>query len=168
MPVVDDAIEEVVNGETRIMPPNKWKHTIIVENLSDALKAQVDRKAVRVDATVFGLIIRKTPLTSRVPDLAVFIKQNIVEQDGYIHSAPELVVEVLSPADTRRLMNEKIRDYESIAASELWIVFPEAQTVEVLLFQNGKLVTERVVTQGQLSSKVFPGVAIDVSSIWPD
>ena len=62
----------------------------------------------------------------------------------------------------------KIRDYESIAASELWIVSPEAQTVEVLLFQNGKLVTERVVTQGQLSSKVFPGVAIDVSSIWPD
>ena len=168
MPVVDDAIEEVVNGETRIMPPNKWKHTIIVENLSDALKAQVDRKAVRVDATVFGLIIRKTPLTSRVPDLAVFIKQNIVEQDGYIHSAPELVVEVLSPADTRRLMNEKIRDDESIAAPELWIVSLGAQTVEVLLLQDGKLVTERVVTQGQLSPKMFPGVAIDVPSIWPD
>jgi Uma2 family endonuclease len=168
MPVAEDAIEEVVNGEIRILPPNKWKHTIIVENLSDALKAHVDRKAVRVVATVFGLIIRKTPLTSRVLDLAVFIKQNIVEQDGYIHSAPELVVEVLSPANTRRLMNEKIRDYESIAVPELWIISPEAQTVEVLLLQNGKLVTERVVTQGQLSPKLFPGVAIDVPSIWPD
>lgn len=167
MPVVEDAIEEVANGEIRIMPPNKWQHAIIVENLSDALKAQVDRKAVRVVATVFGLIIRKTPLTSRVPDLAVFIKQNIVEQDGYIHSAPELVVEVFSAANTRRLMNEKIRDYESIAAPELWIVSPEAQTVEVLLLQTG-IVTDRVVTQGQLSPKLFPGVAIDVSAIWPD
>src|SRR5690349_11117940 len=117
MPVVDDAIEEVVNGEIRIMPPNKWKHAIILENLSDALKAQVDRKAVRVVASVFGLIIRKTPLTSWAPELAVFIKQNIVEQDGYIHSAPELVVEVLSLANTRRLMNEKISDYQSIASS---------------------------------------------------
>src|SRR6266849_5999831 len=147
MPVVDDAIEEVVNGEIRIMPPNKWKHTIIVGNLSDALKAQVDQKAVRVVTAVFGLIIRKTPLTSRVPDLAVFIKQNIVEQDGYIHSVPELVVELLSPANTRRLMNQKIRDYESVAAPELWIISAEAQTVEVLLLKNGKLVTDRVVTQ---------------------
>jgi len=24
MPVVEDAIEEVVNGEVRLMPPNKW------------------------------------------------------------------------------------------------------------------------------------------------
>jgi Uma2 family endonuclease len=168
MPIVDDAKEEVVNGEIRITLPNKWKHAIIVGNLSDALKAQVDQDAVHVVATVFGLIIRKAPLTSRVPDLAVFIKQNIVEQDGYIHSAPELVAEVLSPANTRRLINEKIRDYESIAAPELWIVSPEAQTVEVLLLQNGKLVTERVVTQGQFSPKLFPGVAIDVSAIWPD
>ena len=168
MPLVDDAIEEVVNGEIRIMPPKKWKHTIIVENLSDALKAQVDRKAVRVVASVFGLISRKTPLTSWAPELAVFIKQNIVEQDGYIHSAPEVVVEVLSLANTRRLMNEKISDYQSIAAPELWIISSEAQTVEVLLLQNGKLITDRVVTQGQLSAKLFPGVAVDVSTIWPD
>ena len=67
MPVVEDAIEEVVNGEVRVMAPNKWKHAVIVENLSEALKAQVDRKAVRVVGHVFGLIIRKTPLTSRVP-----------------------------------------------------------------------------------------------------
>jgi hypothetical protein len=31
-----------------------------------------------------------------------------------------------------------------------------------------KLATDRVVTQGHLSPKVFPGVAVDVSSIWPD
>ena len=38
MTVVEDAIEEVVNGEVRIMPPNKWKHAVIVENLSEASK----------------------------------------------------------------------------------------------------------------------------------
>ena len=37
----------------------------------------------------------------RVPDIAVFIRKNVIEQDGYIHSEPELVVEVLSPANTR-------------------------------------------------------------------
>ncbi|MBZ5593209.1 MAG: Uma2 family endonuclease [Acidobacteriia bacterium] len=168
MPVVEDAIEEVVNGEVRIMPPNKWKHAVIVENLSEALKGQVDRKAVRVVGSVFGLIVRKKPLTSRVPDLAVFLKQNIVERDGYIHSAPELVVEVLSPANTRRGMADKIRDNESMGVAELWIISPEAQTIEVVLLENGKLVTQGVVTQGQISPRRFPGVAVEVSSIWPD
>jgi len=168
MPVVEDAIEEVVNGEVRTMPPNKWKHALIVENLSEVLKAKLDRKTVRVVGSVFGLIIRKRPLTSRVPDLAVFLKQNIVEEDGYIQSAPELVVEVLSPANARRDMDNKIRDYESIGVPELWIVSPEAQTIEVILLEQGKLVTHIVLTQGQLSPQRFPGVAVEVSSIWPE
>jgi Uma2 family endonuclease len=168
MTVVEDAIEEVVNGEVRIMPPNQWKHALIVENLSEALKSQLDRKAVRVVGSVFGLIIRKKPLTSRVPDLAVFLKQNIVEQDGYIHSAPDLVFEVLSPTNARRDMADKIRDYESIGVPELWIISPEAQTIEVILLEKGKLITHEVVAQGQLSPQHFPDAAVEVSSIWPD
>ena len=102
MPEVTDAIEEVVDGEILIMPPNKWNHTLIIENMRDALAAQLDRHEFRVVVAVFGLVIRKAPLTSRVPDVAVFLKSTIIEQDGYIHSAPQLVVEVLSPGNTRR------------------------------------------------------------------
>src|SRR5690348_15333355 len=107
MPEVEDATEEVVNGEIRIMPPNKWKHAVIVQNLANALGSQVDGHEVLVVITQFGLIIRKRPLTSRVPDLAMFVRKNIAEQDGYIHSAPELVAEVLSPANTRAERAEK-------------------------------------------------------------
>src|SRR5260221_14137366 len=91
MPVVDDAIEEVVTGEIRIMPPNKWQHAVIVENLARALRGMVDASEVLVVTTQFGLIIRKRPLTSRLPHRAMFVKKNIVEQAGYVHSAPELV-----------------------------------------------------------------------------
>src|SRR5258708_27876099 len=107
MPEVQDAIEEVVNGEMRIMPAPKWNHALIVERVRDDLAAQLDRREVRVVTATFGLIIRKQPLTSRVPELAVFVKNTIVERDGYIHSTPQLVVEVLSPANTRREREEK-------------------------------------------------------------
>jgi Uma2 family endonuclease len=168
MTVVEDTIEEVVNGEVRTMPPNKWKHALIVENLSHALNRQVDEREVLVVTTQFGLIIRKQPLTSRVPDLAMFVKKNIVEQDGYIHSAPELVVEVLSPANTRVERTEKLRDYEVLGVPEVWVLSPEARTVEVLQLREGKLRTVQVLTQGQLSPQRFPGVAVEVSSIWPE
>src|SRR6202451_1305929 len=132
-----EGVEEVVQGEIRKMPPNKIIHADVVENLADLLKALLDRKTVQVRVSTFGLVIRRDPMTTRVPDIAVFIRKNVVEQDGYIHSAPELVVEVLSPANTRAQRAGKLLDYESLGVPEVWVVSREAQTVEVLLLQDG-------------------------------
>jgi Uma2 family endonuclease len=168
MPEVTDAIEEVVDGEILIMPPNKWNHTLIIENMRDALAAQLDRHEFRVVVAVFGLVIRKAPLTSRVPDLAVFQKSTIVERDGYIHSAPQLVVEVLSPGNTRRERERKLADYASLGVPEMWVVSPEARTVEVLYLENGFLHSAQALTQGVLEPRQFPGVQIQIAEIWPD
>jgi Uma2 family endonuclease len=163
-----EGVEEVVNGEIVKMPPNKVIHADIVENLADLLKSQVDRRTVRVRVSTFGLVIRRDPVTTRVPDIAVFIRSDVIEQDGYIHSAPELLVEVLSPANTRAQRAGKLRDYESLGVPEVWVVSPEAQTVEVLLLQNGRLTTTSLLREGQLKPTRFPEVSIDVSSIWPE
>ena len=168
MPEVQDAIEEVVNGEIRIMPPPKWNHALIVESVRRALATQLDQREALVVAATFGLIIRKQPLTSRVPDLAVFVKSTIVERDGYIHAAPQLVVEVLSPANTRREREQKLADYASLGVAEVWLVSPEARTVEVLLLEDGQLRRSQILAEGLLIPKLFPGVRIDIARIWPD
>ena len=98
----------------------------------------------------------------------MFIAKNIVEQDGYIHSAPELIVEVLSAVNTRSERAEKLRDYEEIGVPEAWVLSPEARTVEVLRLENGKLRTVQVVSEGRLRPLCFPEVAVDVPLIWPD
>jgi Uma2 family endonuclease len=162
-----EGVEEVVQGEIRKMPPNKILHADVVENLADLLKAHLDRKTVQVRVSTFGLVIRRDPMTTRVPDIAVFIRKNVVEQDGYIHSAPELVVEVLSPANTRAERTEKLADYESLGVPEVWVVSPEAQTVEVMLFKEGRLGTAALLREGPLTPAQFPGAAIDIASIWP-
>ncbi len=161
-----EGIEEVANGEIRKMPPDKIIHADTAENLADLLKARVDRKLVHRVST-FGLVIRREPLTTRVPDIALFIRSKVVEQDGYVHSAPELVVEVLSPANNRAERAEKLKDYESLGVPEIWVVSPEAQTVEVLLLQDGQLTTTTLLREGQLKPKHFPGVVVDVAAIWP-
>ena len=162
-----EGVEEVVNGEIRKMPPNKLPHAYSVENLADLLKAMLDRRTVQVLVTTFGLVIRRDPLTTRVPDIAVFIRSKVVERDGYIHSAPELVVEVLSPANTRSERAEKLQDYESLGVPEVWVVSPEAQTVEVLRLQDGRLATTTLLRQGHLSPVRFPEAVVDISAIWP-
>jgi Uma2 family endonuclease len=160
MPEYQYGVEEVVNGEVRIRPPNKIHIAEIIEELSEILRSQLDRERVMVASSLFGLVIRKDLLTARVPDMAVFERPNIVEADGFIHSPPELVVEVSS--------REKIRDYESIGVPELWVLSPEARTVEIMqLSAGGRLETVAIVNQGQIRPKLFPQVSVDVASIWP-
>jgi Uma2 family endonuclease len=162
-----EGVEEVVQGEIRKMPPNKWNHARIIEELARQLRAQLDTQSAFVVTSVFGLVIRRDPLTTRVPDLAVFVRNQIVEQEGYIHSAPELVVEVLSPANTRAGRAEKLKDYESLGVPEVWVVSPEAQTVEVMLLNDGRLSTSALLREGRLKPAHFPGAVVDIASIWP-
>jgi Uma2 family endonuclease len=162
-----EGVEEVVNGQIRKMPPNKWNRARVVEALARQLRARLNPEATYVMTSVFGLVIRSKPLALRVPDLAVFHNDSIVEEDGYIHSAPELLVEVLSPANTRSERAEKLQDYETIGVPEVWVVSPEAQTAEVLLLQDGRLTTTSLLREGQLTPKHFPDAPIDISSIWP-
>jgi Uma2 family endonuclease len=169
MPEVQDAIEEVVNGEIRIMPPAKLAHALIVENLHLAIVSQIDRKLVLVLSSSFGLIIRTRPLTSRVPDVAVFEKATVQEKDGYIHSAPQLVAEILSAANTRRERAEKLADYAALGIPEVWVVAPEGRTVEVLYLENGNYSRADILGDGDsLKPRLFPHVQVDIAQIWPD
>jgi Uma2 family endonuclease len=165
MPEVTDVTEEVVDGEIRITPPAKVKHAWIVARLNHALDGQLDADRAVIFTGSFGLIVRKAPLTSRVPDLAVFEISTIVEKDGYVHSPPQLVAEVLSPGDA---LERKLADYASLGVPEVWVVSPEARTVEVLHLENGYLGSTQVLASGTLTPRAFPQVSVDIAAIWPD
>ena len=77
----------------------------------------------------------------RVPDLALFQACTIVEQDGFIHSPPQLVAEVLAPGED---LSRKLADYASLGVPEVWVVSPEAQTVEVLTSRSGTLLLSSI------------------------
>jgi Uma2 family endonuclease len=129
---------------------------------------QLDRRKFPVLSGSFGIVSRMDPLTSRIPDIAVFEKETWVVVDGYLHSAPQLAIEVLSPSETRRISGDKLRDYEALGTEEVWIVSPEAQTVEVLVLDSGRFRREALLAEGLLKPKRFPHVQIDISQIWPD
>ena len=163
-----EGVEEVVNGQMRKMPPNKWNHSRVVEALARQLRARLKPEETHVITSVFGLVVRSEPLALRVPDLAVFHADRVVEREGYIHSAPELVVEVLSPANTRSERSEKLQDYESLGVPEVWVVSPEAETVEVLLLnEERRLITSSLLRDGQLKPTHFPQASVDIAAIWP-
>jgi Uma2 family endonuclease len=136
-----------------------------VEKVSRPLIRQLDQRQFCVFTSRFGLIIRKAPLTCRVPDLAVFEESTIVEEDGFVCSAPQLAAEVLSP-DER--IEEKLADYASLGVPEVWVISPEARTVEVLHLENGHLRSAGVLADATLTPRLFPHVTFEIASIWRD
>jgi Uma2 family endonuclease len=168
MPEVQDAVEEVINGEIVITPAPKLPHANVVQNVRDIVADQLDGHVYYVIVSQFALVIRRDPLTCRVPDLAVFRRSNVVVVDGHVHSAPELVAEVLSPSDTRVDIEPKLRDYESLGVPEVWVFSPEACTVEVMLLKDGRLTTVALQREGILRPTQFPEVAVDIATVWPD
>jgi Uma2 family endonuclease len=162
-----NAHEEVVNGEIRVTPSNKIPHPTVVGNLTAAFHRQLDRSATRLFGSVFSLVVRRESLTIRAPDIAVFDRSTMVEQDGYVHSAPLLAIEVLSPSETRKEIFEKLHDDESIGIAEVWLVSPQVGHVEVLILEEGKLCRSAILAEGLLKPKYFPTVQIDIAEIWP-
>jgi Uma2 family endonuclease len=128
----------------------------------------VDRKKVRILGSNFGLMISRDPLTCRSPDLAVFWQEHRIIRDGLDWSPPDLIVEVISPSETKRRKEEKMADYASIGVPEAWLVSPEAQSVEFRLLVEGKFKTTGVFFEGSLQPTRFPGVSISIPEIWPE
>jgi Uma2 family endonuclease len=75
---------------------------------------------------------------------------------------------VLSPSNNRREREEKLGDYASLGVPEVWVVSPEARTVEILYLENGFLRTSHILASGALTPKLFPHVSVDIAKIWPD
>jgi Uma2 family endonuclease len=168
MPEVEDADEEVVDGEIRITPPAKVHHARIVSRLCYALTTRIPSPAFEVITARFGLIIRTEPLTCRVPDLAILRIKTIVERDAHVHSPPELIAEVLSPEFRPNEREEKLVDYASLGVPEFWVVSPEERTVEVLYLEGARYRTAALLAEGILKPREFPHVQIDIATIWPD
>jgi Uma2 family endonuclease len=60
-----------------------------------------------------------------------------------------------------------MEDYAAICVPEVWLVSPEAESVEIRLLANGQLERAAIQVDGTLQPTRFPGVSIPVSEIWP-
>ena len=86
-----------------------------------------------------------------------------------IESGPDLVIEMLSPANTRQDLQEKLQDYQSIGVREAWIVSPQAQTVEVLQLSAEGIERSGLYGLGHpIVSQVLPELRLTVDEIFPE
>jgi Uma2 family endonuclease len=167
LPVNGDDREECVNGVIETMPPAKFDHAWIVKRITRQLERRLDEANVFVADSSFGLVIRHNSITQRTPDIGVFVPATMLRRDGYIHSAPELAVEVLSPSNSPRRVRELLSDYAAIGIPEVWIVDPADRTITLYLLEGSDYRATALPHDAVTSPVRFPSVSVDFSGIWP-
>jgi len=127
---------ELFDGELVMTPAPSPQHQEIVTQITRALSNFVQRKSFgKVYVAPLDTIF--DPHTVLQPDV-LFIRRNrlhIVAEDG-VRSAPDLVVEVLSPSTFHKDLRRKMAVYSQFGVSEYWVVDPETQSID--LYCRGK------------------------------
>ena len=157
---------ELLEGELIMVPSPSFEHQRISRNLEFIMHSFVQEKNL-------GTIIH-APLDVHLgedvvqPDI-LFISQGrspiITEEE--IRGAPDLMVEILSPATAERDQTYKKTLYARYGVREYWVVDPEGKTVEVLTL--GKAGFESSGTYGKmdtLKSTIFLGLTINLSDVF--
>ena len=79
-------------------------------------------------------MLERSPDTVREPDIAFFTTEKIppgVRVTGYYEEIPDLVVEVASPSDSVREVNDKAWMWLSYGTRLVWVLHPNRRRVDV-------------------------------------
>ncbi len=158
----------------KFMPPSpRPLHQIIVHRIEGLFDAFEEAGVpIRVIPAPMDLLITSAPLRTRQSDILImsearYLEAGVPDMGGPVTIAPELVIEVLSPSETRRTIGEKLADYQRIGIRECWLVSSEAETVEVLNLTEDSV--EMVALNGSghsARSVVFPDIVMPVAAMF--
>lgn len=99
------------------------------------------------------------------PDLCVICDENKLDDRGCI-GAPDLIIEILSPGNSKREMKDKFRLYEEAEVREYWIVDPNTESVYINVLENGKYATQNPIVEDVVHSHIFPNLNIHTNDIF--
>ena len=131
---------EIIDGEMVSCPTPTPAHQIIGANIFTPLNQHV--KAKELGVVLFApvdIILQRDPLRTRQPDVLFIHKDKLpgtslddLEGLQLLEITPDMVIEVLSPSDTKKVLTGKLTDYQRIGIKECWLVSRETRSVEVL------------------------------------
>jgi Uma2 family endonuclease len=105
-----------------------------------------------------------------VPDLAGWKRERMpsLPDIAYFELAPDWVCEVLSPSTARMDRADKLPLYAANGVQHVWLVDPDAQTLEVFALDAGHWRLESVYkTADEVCAPPFDALQFNLAALWP-
>ena len=116
----------------------------------------------------FDLVISPRQDVVLHPPLAVVLEERreILREGGSIWGAPDIVLEVLTPANARRTRCSKVRWYRDWGVKELWLVDARHKKFEILDLAAGKSLPYIYSGRNSIQSVQLPSFCFEVCRLF--
>jgi Uma2 family endonuclease len=169
----DDERWELIDGVAYLMSSPTTAHQTVQREIFGPLYNFLKGKPCRVFAAPLDVFFPRLREQNEddvdtvvQPDLVVVCDPDKIRNNG-IWTAPDLIVEILSPSTSRKDQNEKYRLYERSGVREYWVVDPLGKWLQQYSLRgDGTYEVERTFESGTLESSALPGLVIDVAELW--
>ncbi len=141
---------ELIKGRIFKMSPGPAvTHQKISMNLISFFNKRMDHAPCQlfcapIDVKLIGTSFKKRKVADNEiftvvqPDIIMVCDPEKLADPRSINGAPEMVVEILSPGNTKTETKHKLNLYEENSVLEYWVVHPPYKYVEVYLLKNNK------------------------------
>jgi Uma2 family endonuclease len=166
----DERVELIKGKILKMAAAPSRKHQITSGNLHFELSTVFRKNKCQLYSAPFDvrLPISGTSGIDTVvqPDLCVVCDEAKLDDAG-CNGAPDLIVEILSPSNTRHDLKTKFELYEEVGVSEYWIVSPWDKTVIVYYLKEGNYLGSKFYTEGSTIQSIhFPDLKVDVLGVF--
>jgi Uma2 family endonuclease len=160
---------ELIEGELFVSRAPGIPHQRVLQNLQVALAHYLAKNPIGILVPGAGAVLSEYDAV--IPDLALVLSEHwekVVSEDRFV-MAPDLVAEIISPGkeNRRRDLIVKRQVYAKYSVKEYWILDPERRSVMVFSLEGQTLKENSTLTaEEELSSPLFPGLAVRVSALF--
>jgi Uma2 family endonuclease len=115
-----------------------------------------------------GIYTSRNPDTVRGADVLFISHERYTQKQScsYLDVAPDLIVEILLPSNTREELREKVQEYFAIGVRMVWVVNPRRRTIAV--YRSPTDVRELHDDETIAGEEVLPGFACPVATLLED
>ena len=166
---------EIVDGVMYMPPGPSVDHQWIQYEVAARLGQFVRPRGMGVVLTApLDVMIQREPLRVRQPDILflnsertrIRSRSDIIGMP-FIEASPDIVIEILSPSNTRREMEGRLRDYKQAGAYQCWVFSPQGETAEILDLTGDEPRSIAVFGVGDvLRSDLLPGFELNLAEVF--
>lgn len=100
------------------------------------------------------------------PDLTVICDLSKLDERGCF-GVPDILLEIVSPGNSRHDMNVKFKLYEECGVKEYWIIQPQERSILIYVLDNKKYVGLAPFTEGtDAAGCLFPDLVLPVDAVF--
>ena len=166
---------EIVDGVMYMPPGPDPDHQWIQQEVYSIGREFAKRSGLGVFMLApLDLVIQREPLRVRQPDV-MFLnsartgirRRNDLRGRAPLEVSPDIVIEVLSPSNTRREMESRLEDYKQIGVYQCWLFSPEAETAEIIDLTGNEPRSAAVFGVGDvLRTELLPGFELSLAEVF--